>query len=49
MALSVIPPFQLLTAEQELFDIVTATIRHFNLPIVVRVAGGWVRDKVCVY
>ncbi|XP_031394580.1 tRNA nucleotidyltransferase cca2 isoform X2 [Punica granatum] len=35
--------------ERQIFDRLLATVRHFNLPTQLRVAGGWVRDKVTEY
>ncbi|KAF8026687.1 hypothetical protein BT93_F3229 [Corymbia citriodora subsp. variegata] len=32
--------------EKMIFDRLLATIRHFDLPTQLRVAGGWVRDKL---
>lgn len=32
--------------EQQIFDILLDAIKHFNLGSTIRVAGGWVRDKV---
>ncbi|XP_016185515.1 CCA tRNA nucleotidyltransferase, mitochondrial isoform X2 [Arachis ipaensis] len=32
--------------ERRIFDRLLATVRHFNLQTQVRVAGGWVRDKL---
>ena len=32
--------------EEELFSKVLAVVAHFQLKTVVRVAGGWVRDKL---
>ena len=35
--------------EKMIFDRLLATIRHFDLLTELRVAGGWVRDKVGVF
>lgn len=32
--------------ERRIFDRLLATLRHFDLQTQLRVAGGWVRDKV---
>ena len=32
--------------ERRIFDRLLATLRHFHLQTQLRVAGGWVRDKV---
>jgi len=32
--------------ENDLFNDITSMITAYGLPITVRVAGGWVRDKV---
>ncbi|XP_039171973.1 tRNA nucleotidyltransferase cca2 isoform X3 [Eucalyptus grandis] len=32
--------------EKMIFDRLLATVRHFDLPTQLRVAGGWVRDKL---
>jgi len=32
--------------ERSIFDRLLATLRHFHLQTQLRVAGGWVRDKV---
>lgn len=32
--------------EKRIFDRLLGTLRHFNLQTQLRVAGGWVRDKV---
>jgi len=32
--------------EAKLFDLLCAVIRHFGLSTTMRVAGGWVRDKL---
>jgi hypothetical protein len=32
--------------EKQIFDRLVNTLRHFNLNTELRVAGGWVRDKV---
>ena len=33
-------------AEDWLFHTLLATVKHFNLKTTMRVAGGWVRDKM---
>lgn len=33
--------------EKQIFDRLLQVLRHFNLQTQLRVAGGWVRDKVC--
>lgn len=46
------PPFQvkdrmdLSVKEKQIFDRLLQVLRHFNLQTQLRVAGGWVRDKV---
>ncbi|KAK7270384.1 hypothetical protein RIF29_23478 [Crotalaria pallida] len=37
---------QLSDIEKRIFERLLATLRHFNLPTQLRVAGGWVRDKL---
>jgi tRNA nucleotidyltransferase/poly(A) polymerase len=37
---------ELTEKEQELFELLLASIAHSGAQTVVRVAGGWVRDKV---
>ncbi|OIW12586.1 hypothetical protein TanjilG_04750 [Lupinus angustifolius] len=37
---------QLSDVEKRIFDRLLATLRHFNLQTHLRVAGGWVRDKL---
>lgn len=32
--------------EKQIFDRLVNTLRHFNLNTELRVAGGWVRDKL---
>ena len=32
--------------EEKLFQTLLGTVRHFGLKAELRVAGGWVRDKV---
>lgn len=34
------------SAEKKVFDILAETLKHFKLDTVLRVAGGWVRDKI---
>lgn len=38
---------RLTQSEQELFELFRAVLRRYELNTTVRVAGGWVRDKVC--
>lgn len=33
-------------SEQKIFDFLLAVVRHFNLDVTMRVAGGWVRNKL---
>jgi tRNA nucleotidyltransferase/poly(A) polymerase len=40
------PTIQLTTREQELFDLLLEVVTHYNRKTVLRVAGGWVRDKL---
>lgn len=40
---------ELTTLEKSIFDRLLATLRHFQLQTQLRVAGGWVRDKVSTY
>ena len=35
--------------ERNIFDRLLATLRHFHLQTQLRVAGGWVRDKVTLH
>lgn len=35
--------------ERQIFDRLLQVLRHFNLHTQLRVAGGWVRDKVCLF
>lgn len=37
---------ELTETEKKIFDRLLKTLRHFNLQTQLRVAGGWVRDKV---
>lgn len=37
---------ELTDTEKKIFDSLLNTLRHFNLKTELRVAGGWVRDKV---
>jgi hypothetical protein len=39
---------ELTEMEEKIFQILTATLDHFGLKTQLRVAGGWVRDKVSV-
>lgn len=34
--------------ENQIFDRLLQVLRHFNLQTELRVAGGWVRDKVFI-
>jgi hypothetical protein len=38
--------FHLSHKEQELFNFLMQIVKEFDLKVVLRVAGGWVRDKV---
>lgn len=38
---------ELTDTEEKIFDRLLGTLRHFGLNNQLRVAGGWVRDKVC--
>lgn len=38
--------FQLSHKETELFRVLMGVVNEFQLNVVLRVAGGWVRDKV---
>jgi tRNA nucleotidyltransferase/poly(A) polymerase len=40
------PQIQLTPDEQELFDLLTQVIKSTNIKSTLRVAGGWVRDKL---
>ena len=40
------PELPLNAKEREIFDVLLGTVRHYELGTVVRVAGGWVRDKL---
>ncbi len=40
------PPFQLTVEEDALFALLIEVVEHFKLQAVLRVAGGWVRDKL---
>lgn len=44
----VLDTVRLTEEEEKIFEILMATLEHFKLPTQLRVAGGWVRDKVCV-
>ncbi len=39
-------PFQLTDEEDALFALLMEVVEHFKLQAVLRVAGGWVRDKL---
>lgn len=39
---------ELTEMEERIFGILTATLSHFGLTTQLRVAGGWVRDKVWI-
>jgi len=41
-----VPDIQISDKEKQIFDILLGAIRHFGLKSTIRVAGGWVRDKV---
>ena len=32
--------------EEEIFSTLLAVVKHHDLPVTLRVAGGWVRDKL---
>ena len=38
---------ELSETEKKIFDRLLGTLHHFGLQTQLRVAGGWVRDKVC--
>lgn len=38
----------LTTVEKEIFDMLLSVVNDRTLGTTIRVAGGWVRDKVCV-
>ena len=40
---------ELTEIEEKIFNRLLGTLRHFNLETQLRVAGGWVRDKVVLY
>ena len=42
------PELKLTAEEEALFDVLTKVVAHFQLNAVLRVAGGWVRDKLMV-
>lgn len=46
MGVEVVDTVRLTDQETKLFDLLLATLRHFELHTELRVAGGWVRDKV---
>mmetsp|Transcript_6784 Transcript_6784/g.7681 ORF Transcript_6784/g.7681 Transcript_6784/m.7681 type:complete len:676 (-) Transcript_6784:136-2163(-) len=43
---SITPQIQLTKGEQELFDLLAQVIKSNNISSTLRVAGGWVRDKL---
>lgn len=47
-ALQVKEEIELTNTEKKIFDTVVNTLPHFNLSTQLRVAGGWVRDKVVI-
>ena len=44
--LTSVPAFTLNEKEKKLFDTLTTILKENNLKTVLRVCGGWVRDKV---
>lgn len=42
----VVDSIRLTEQEERIFDVLIATLKHFELDTELRVAGGWVRDKV---
>ena len=42
------PTIVLTSEEQALFTVLSEVVDHFKLNAVLRVAGGWVRDKLMV-
>lgn len=44
--MKVLESIQLTEQEEEIFKELVATLQHFGLDTELRVAGGWVRDKV---
>ena len=46
VAIEVKEKIELTEIEKKIFDRLLNTLRHFNLQTQLRVAGGWVRDKV---
>jgi hypothetical protein len=44
--LTSVPAFTLNEKEKKLFDTLTGILKENNLKTVLRVCGGWVRDKV---
>lgn len=46
MGVEVVDTVHLTDHEAKIFDILVATLQHFELDTELRVAGGWVRDKV---
>jgi hypothetical protein len=45
-AVEVADSIRLTEQEEKIFDVLIATLKHFELDTELRVAGGWVRDKV---
>ena len=39
-------PIKLTDLEHDIFDVLLSTKRHRNLNVMLRCAGGWVRDKL---
>lgn len=44
--LTSVPAFTLNDKEKKLFETLTGVLKENNLKTVLRVCGGWVRDKV---
>lgn len=39
----------LTSKESQLFEFLLDVVKQYQCNVVLRVAGGWVRDKVCLY
>ncbi|KAG0579762.1 hypothetical protein KC19_4G121500 [Ceratodon purpureus] len=46
MGVEVMDTVQLTEVEEKIFGVLVATLQHFGLETELRVAGGWVRDKL---
>lgn len=46
MGVEIVDTVRLTELEEKIFEILVATLQHFGLETELRVAGGWVRDKV---